>query len=215
MHNAKQAERIKRLRKQTEIALPIIRDYYQIGLALLNEKALDERLKLIYERLHKDTKAKIRRFANPENGGYTKKQLEELLKLCENEELPFPLGFKLVERLLSVPISRRERLQKLMVKKGWRRRELDHQIALIRPNANWKGGRRVERLPSSKSVLPELWHMSKEWADRADNIANSYPGAITELCDADRNRFTKATAMIQKLKQSLAIHLRKVPTSDI
>lgn len=214
MRKANQVETNKRLKRQTEIALHRIRLFHQIGLTLLKQQPLIGELKQLYEPLNSDTQAKIKRFANPDKGGYTRKQLEELLMLCSDEKKPFPLGFKLIERLLSIPLPQRERLQRQMVKKGWRRRELDHQIALIRPNNSWKGGRQVERLPSANGVLPELWHMSKEWADRASSIANKYPDSLKVLNEADRNRFTRVTAMIQKLRRSLAVHLQKAPASN-
>lgn len=214
MHKANQLDKYERLRRQTDNALNKIRLYYQIGTTLLKQHPLNDELKQLYDPLNSDTQAKIKRFANPDKGGYTKMQLEELLKLCREEEKPFPLGFKLIERLLSISLPQRERLQRQMVKKGWRRRELDHQIALIRPNNSWKGGRQVKRLPSANGVLPELWHMSKEWADRASIIANKYPDSLKVLNETDRNRFAKVTAMIQKLRRSLTVHLQKAPASN-
>ncbi len=209
MHKAKESEKNERRRRQTEIAINKILLLYQIGLSLHKELPLNGELKQLYESLHSDTKAKVKRFAKPDSGGYTRMQLDELVKLCMDGKKPFPLGFKLIERLLSIPFPQRDRLQRLMVKKGWRRRELDHQIALIRPNNSWKGGRQVERLRSARGVLPELWHMSKEWADRANSITSHYSNVLNQLTEADRNRFVKATAMIQKLRRSLAVHLRK------
>lgn len=81
MHNANQPEKYERLKRQTDKALNKIRLYYQMGLTLLKQHPLNSELKQLYEPLNSDTQAKIRRFANPDKGGYTKKQLEELLKL--------------------------------------------------------------------------------------------------------------------------------------
>lgn len=102
-----------------------------------------------------------------------------------------------------------------MVEEGWSRRELDCQISLISTNRSWwKAGRPTKRLPTEDGVIPELWHMSKEWADRATSITVKYSDVLKELNEADRNRFTKATAMIQRLKLSLGAHLQKALTSN-
>lgn len=215
MHNAKQAEKEERLRRQTEIALPKIRDYYQIGLALVNDWPLNERLKLIFARLNKDTKTKIKRFPRTEKNkvGYSEQQLNELLEHCTRES--FPVGFKLIERLLSIrpPIIKwlqvRQRLQRQMINGGWRRRELDRQIALIRTENTWNRGTVLHELPTAEGVIPELWRMSKEWGERACDINTNHRIVLKQLKKGDRKRFSEATTILQELKQSLDKVLRK------
>lgn len=210
MHKANQAEKKERLRRQTEIALPKIRDYYQIGLALVNARPLNERSQLIFDKLNKDTKAKIKRFPRTESNkvGYTEQQLDELLEHCKRES--FPLGFKLIERLLSIRrLSIRQCLQRQMVNGGWRRRELDRQIALIRTEKTWKRGTVLHELPTAAGVIPELWRMSKEWEERACDITTNHRIALKQLNTRDRKRFSEATTILQELKQSLDKVLRK------
>jgi len=198
------------LRQQSKVdeALGLVRLFHTIGTTLNNDQALDKRLKAIYERKNRDTQAKIRRFASFEQGGYSTSELEELLLLCKGHQ--FPLGFQLIERLMSIhKRNKRKLLQMQMVKKHWSKSELNRQINLLRGSRTPNAGRRMEKLPSAASILPELQRLSSQWMRRNKGVREDFPDEVKRWPKPLRVQLNKVTKQHKQIHGEIKKYLQQ------
>jgi hypothetical protein len=109
----------------------------------------------VYERLRQ-----ARQFADPEKGGYTPQELDELCASCERNK--FAAGTTHVVRLLTVPRTDRAALQERVLQDRWSTATLDHEIAK-RYGTRRAGGRRRQVTTERTDLLVQLEQQCETW----------------------------------------------------
>lgn len=206
MANSDTALAAQRQESKVDEALDRLRLYYMISVTLTNEGSLAKRMNAIFESLNPDTQAKIRRFASPDKRGYSQVDFEEMLHHCKRKQ--YPLGFQLIERLMSIhTCNDRKRLQKQMVENHWSKSELNRQIILLRGSRTPKAGRRMEKLRTAASILPELQRLTSQWLQRRDGIDEHFAEEVKKWPKGLRMEYEMVTEVHKRLQTKINRYL--------
>ena len=138
--------------KTTEQSLSDLRDYYEMGKIKQRQPSKlskgEEALMARHDSLNPDTQRKITNFAFTKKG-YSEEELEKLIGLCHEHD--YPMGFSIVERLLSIPKADRWAVQKKIVTDRWSRRDLELWIK-GQYGARTRAGRHQKRFASPMEI---------------------------------------------------------------
>ena len=179
--------------KTAEQSLRGLRDYYEMGKIKLRQPpkltAVEQALMDRHANLNPDTQRKITNFAFTKKG-YSEDELEKLIGLCE--EHGYPMGFSIVERLLSIPKADRWAVQKKIVTGRWSRRDLELWIK-GQYGARTRAGRHQKKFASPIALEAGISSACLKWLRQEENIERSNAEAFAKLPDATKRLYKKAS----------------------
>lgn len=148
---------------------------------------------------------KARKFANSKDGGYTRKELDRLCRLCE--ENGFAIGVSHVIVLLSVPKNQRTQIQREAIKGHWSRADLE-----LEKKRRFGKRRNTAKTPRSPRNLEEAylrlaglcgqWKRFHKSMDFYSKLTDGRVAAvITELPPRFRSMLEQTTARIVAMER--------------
>jgi hypothetical protein len=162
--------------RKTRVAAAVksIKDFYALGRKIPPKRSPREAygqgdLAEVAEKLGVSVEfsRQARQLADPEAGGYTREELNELCDLIrrgqpdQSDDLPV-FGRTHVVRLLTVPKGRRAKLQRAAVEGGWSSNRLAYEVG-VRFGPRRHGGRK-RRLPEDVvGLLAQAARMCETW----------------------------------------------------
>lgn len=179
----------------------LIRDFHRMGQLILKTDTkmskTDERLLSRYRTLNDDTQRRIKQFADPILG-YTTKELESLLSLCEKHD--YAIGFSVLTRLLAIPKERREEAQSLAVKMKWGRRDLNHHIKATL-GTRQLAGRRPKRFQDPQLLKAAILATCLSWCRQADSMKKENADAFNQLPEQFKRTYQQITDLILAMEE--------------
>jgi transcriptional regulator with XRE-family HTH domain len=193
---------------QVRQALKQLRDYYQLGLKVL-EADRKNPIKLMYSRgvsmdfakrlgVSRDYVDKARQFASK----YTEEQLDVLCALRRPDGMP--LGRKHVVYLLSVKDKRqRARLQRRAAEEGWATRRLGEEITVLQGSQS-SGGRRPRGPVSVDDAVAQIFKMCERWGRWYAGVESEDEGAVSlgDLPKSVSDRLASVSVGIEELQRA-------------